>query len=76
VGLGLWTGNEYRVVGGERLIANFPDADSETYTVNAQSHLVGIGQDENVLLQETYHLTVNANGEWTVDVENVVLKCE
>jgi hypothetical protein len=76
VGLGLWTGNEYQVVGGDRVIANFPDANSESYTVNAQSNLVGEGQDENVLLQETYHLTVNANGEWTADVANVVLKCE
>jgi hypothetical protein len=74
--LGLSSGNEYRVASNDRVIANFPDADSESYTVVAQSHLVGIGQDESALLQETYHLTINANGEWTADVENVVLKCE
>ena len=72
-GLGLTSGKAYRVsaVDQVRLQAPFP-----TSIASVQSfHLISPGGDSNLLVQVLYHITVNANGEVTVAIDDLNTQC-
>jgi hypothetical protein len=50
-------------------------AAQETTTI-IDFRIIGPGPNNNFLLQETFHVTVNANGEATATVNQISAKCE
>lgn len=72
-GIGLATGDIYRGTGGFQDQLN--GAVGEEYTLIDNFRLIGPGPDNNFLLHETFHLTVNANGVATAYVSNYSVEC-
>ena len=78
-GVGLVTGEQYRLVGaGARIVqelgndnVTFPIVNSQTSTVN----LVSRGSTDNFLVHLTMHTTINANGKVTSVVDNFRIEC-
>jgi hypothetical protein len=72
-GTGLTTGDTYRVTDVANahlhLGPGVTDTFSETYA------LVGPGPDNNLTIRETYHVTINANGELTVARDTFTVEC-
>jgi hypothetical protein len=63
-GYGEETGDTYRASGVTRHNLNIRDATFPVaYTLVNNFRLVGPGQGNNVIVHDTYHITVNANGE-------------
>jgi hypothetical protein len=77
VGTGLSTGATYRFSGTVNEVERFAAADGAvSLTFIDQHHFIAKGVSENTVMQETLHLTINANGEVTSEVENLVLQCQ
>lgn len=75
-GVGSMTGTEYRAVGGDRSIFNVDIDDAPlTYTNTDMFNLVSQGSSDNFLGKFTIHVTFNANGEWTADVDHFSGEC-
>jgi hypothetical protein len=75
-GVGLTTGDKYQGTGvtRNRFGGSFVNGQySDTYVNNYR--IFGQGPGNNFTLHETYHVTVNANGDVTADVENVTADC-
>jgi hypothetical protein len=72
-GVGLTSGNRYRVSALDhiRLAAPFP-AD---ITSISSFRLIGLGSDSNLLVHVMYHITVNANGEVTISIDDLTMQC-
>jgi hypothetical protein len=73
-GVGLVTGDTYRATGvtqGETNVA----AGTETTFIN-NFRLIGPGPGNNLLIHETVHLTVNANGDVTATHDNLSVECK
>jgi hypothetical protein len=69
VGVGLSTGAEYRFSGAVTSSENFrwqPGDSAETFTLVDQHRFIAKGVSENTVMQETFNVTVNANGDLTV----------
>jgi hypothetical protein len=76
-GEGLTTGDKYQATGVTRAdeeasFAGFPF--NTTYVNNFR--IIGQGPGNNYLVHENVHITVNANGETTVTVDNFKVDCK
>jgi hypothetical protein len=76
-GVGLTTGDKYNAVGVTQETHNiafdgFPYED--TYVNNFR--IIGQGKGNNYLVHETWHVTINANGEVTAEVDNYSVECK
>ena len=73
-GIGLTSGDKYQATGATLSSFNgwvgIPETDVNNYRI------IGQGPGNNFLVHETVHITVNANGEVTSDVENVRIGCK
>ena len=77
VGVGADSGVQYRAVGGDREQFYNLDADVGpiTYTNTDMYNLVSQGSSDNFQVKYTFHATVNANGELTVEFDHFSAKC-
>lgn len=74
-GVGVSTGLEYIPVGPTQFVALVDGtAPSVTAGVNIVN-LISPGASDNLVITETLHVTVNANGTTTVDFDNVRAAC-
>lgn len=76
VGVGAETGTKYRAVGGDR--ENYYNLDGEapiTYTNTDMYNLVSQGGTDNLQIKYTFHVTVNANGELSTEVDHFSAMC-
>jgi hypothetical protein len=78
-GMGQTTGDVYRSTGGGRFHDTFPtfpptNGAAEFTSVN-NFKLIGPGPDNNLLIFQTIHRTINANGEVTSEVINTSTEC-
>ncbi len=74
-GIGLENGNEYNLGGSTICIINDNLQNFETSFVNT-FNVIGKGSAANYKVHVTYHLTQNANGEWTATVDKVEIDCK
>ena len=75
-GVGQTTGAVYRGTGGTRFHDTFPLTNGATEFTYVNSFvIIGPGPDNNLLIHETVHTTINANGEVTSDVANISVEC-
>jgi hypothetical protein len=74
-GVGLVTGAKYEATGvsQDEYSVNGPFPYEETYINNFR--LIGQGPDNNLLIHENLHITVNANGYLTVFHDNFSAEC-
>jgi hypothetical protein len=72
-GLGLTSGSTYQVsaVDHVRLSAPFPSSISSVRSFQ----LISRGSSSNLLVTVLYHITVNANGEVTVSIDDLNTQC-
>jgi len=75
--VGLDTGDTYRATGrtGESFNVGAGGLPL-SYTFVNQFNLVGPGDAVSFTVHETFHVTVNANGDLTADVSNVRVTCD
>jgi hypothetical protein len=73
-GVGLTTGTKYQGTGGTQ--QTFTAAVGETNTFVNNFRVVGQGPNNNFVVHETAHLTVNANGTVTASVDNLTIDCK
>ena len=73
-GIGQTTGDVYHATGITRDQANGIDVPFAGTFVN-NFRIIGPGKGNNLLIQELFHVTVNALGQVTVIVENVSVEC-
>ena len=74
-GTGQTTGDVYRATGITRDEANGIDVPFEATFVN-NFRIIGPGKGNNYLVHETAHVTVNAQGEVTVLLDNLSIECK
>ena len=72
-GVGLTTGDIYQGTGGTQNQFNGSVGEESTFVDNFR--LIGHGPDNNLLLHEMLHATVNANGVATASVSNFSVEC-
>lgn len=78
-GVGLTSGDKYRLTGGGHALLSFdvndgaPEVDSFHLNV---SNVIGQGKAPNLILRDTSHFTINANGELTAAHSNFVFECK
>jgi hypothetical protein len=72
-GTGLTTGDKYQATGQTQGTFNGKVGFETTFIDNVR--IVGQGPGNDFLIHETFHLTVNANGEETVFVDHVSIEC-
>ena len=72
-GLGLTSGDTYRVsaVDNIRLSAPFPSSITSVQSF----HLISRGSSGNLLVQVSYHITVNGNGQVQAFIEALSMQC-
>ena len=72
-GLGLTSGDTYRVsaVDNIRLSAPFPSSITSVQSF----HLISRGSGGNLLVQVSYHITVNGNGQVQAFIEELSMQC-
>lgn len=68
-------GNSYRATGGFWDEFNSNAGSQETFTGVFNIHLLSSGSDDNFILQGTFHVTVNANGDLTAFVDQFTVVC-
>jgi hypothetical protein len=73
-GTGLTTGDKYQATGMTTSIFTVKTGSTDTY-VN-RFLIRGQGTDNDFLVRETFHVTVNANGELTAYVDNFSIECK
>lgn len=77
VGEGLTTGATYRFSGTVNELYNFQSTqDAANFTFIDQHRYIARGVSENTVMQERYHVTINASGEVVVDLVDVELICQ
>ena len=76
-GVGLTTGAKYQASGGNNLIFNYKVEPPFPYewTNVVKYNLIGQGKVDDLTMHSTVHITVNANGEVTSEVEVERLSC-
>jgi hypothetical protein len=75
-GLGLTTGDLYHGTGMTQFLDTIPNplgAQTSTFTNNFR--FIGPGPDNNLQIHQNIHITVNANGEVTSEVDNASIEC-
>ncbi len=73
-GTGMVTGDKYQGTGVTQDKFNGKVGDQSTYINNFR--IIGQGAGNNYLAHETFHITVNANGEVTAFVDNFSVECK
>lgn len=76
-GVGATSGLTYRGTGGG-LVSQFDAADGfpAVYSMINNFHIIGQGPGNNLLMHMTIHVTVNANGEQTAEVDLSSYECK
>ena len=74
-GVGMTSGARYQATGVTRSSENCR-ALPYNYTLVNNFRIIGQGTGNNYLLHETFHLTVNANGELTASADNFGVDCK
>lgn len=74
-GEGLTTGDAYQGIGVTRTVTREAATYPVVVTVINRFGLVGAGSGNNLLVKETVHVTINANGETTVDTFKGSVEC-
>ena len=74
-GTGAITGDKYQATGGtqQTYVSNGPLPLSDTYVNNLR--IIGSGAENNILIHETFHLTINAGGVVTANVDKLSAEC-
>jgi hypothetical protein len=73
-GVGSVTGTKYQATGLTRSADNFVNLPyTSTYVNNFR--IIGQGSGNNFLVHETFHITLNAFGELTAEVDNYSVEC-
>jgi hypothetical protein len=72
-GVGLTTGAQYQATGVTQEIFSLRVGATDTF-VN-EFHVIGQGPDNNFVVREVLHLTINANGELTAQIDNFSVEC-
>jgi hypothetical protein len=75
-GTGLMSGTPYQATGVTQQSFSSHDPLPYTSTVVNNFRLIGRGPDNNRLVHENYHITVNANGEITAEHVNASYGCK
>jgi len=76
-GVGLTTGDKYQGTGVTQDHSNFgSDGLPVTFTFVDNFRIIGQGPGNNFLVHQTFHVTVNANGKVTADVDNFSVECK
>jgi len=76
-GVGETSGDKYRAVGITRTDMTIDTSDGfpqETTAVN-NFYIIGQGPGNNFMVHETFHVTINANGEVTADIDKLIIEC-
>jgi hypothetical protein len=73
-GTGLSTGDTYQGTGVTQ--DHFTIGLGETFTFVNNFRIIGQGPGNNILVHETFHVTINANGEVTATVDNFSAECK
>jgi hypothetical protein len=73
-GTGLSTGDTYQGTGVTQ--DHFTTGLAETFTFVNNFRIIGQGLDNNFLVHETFHVSINANGEVTAVVDNFSVECK
>lgn len=76
-GVGLTTGNDYRVPNSFNSVSNFDTDATGSANEVTSFHLIseGPGNQPNLTVQAVFHLTVNSNGEATSQFEKLRAVC-
>ena len=74
-GTGMITGTKYQATGGtqETVVASDPLPFVDTFVNNFR--IIGAGPGNNYLVHETVHVTINAGGEVTAEVDKLSVEC-
>lgn len=75
-GTGLVTGDMYQATGLTRSTQTFSTPFPVTFTFVNNFYMIGQGPDNNFQVHETFHFTINANGEVTAFVDNFRVTCQ
>lgn len=73
-GTGSVTGDTYHGTGVTQ--SQFNGTVGEEFTFINNFRIIGQGRGNNLLIHETFHVTVNANGEITAEVDNFRSECK
>jgi hypothetical protein len=76
-GVGLTTGDTYRATGVTQQMetVDLTDGAPATFTFINNFRIIGPRRDNNLLVHQNVHFTVNANGELTAEVINTSVEC-
>ena len=75
-GVGLTTGDTYNATGVTQEQDSLPLTNEATeFTFINNFKIIGQGPDNNLLIHQTVHVTVNANGDVTTTVDNLSVEC-
>lgn len=75
-GLGLVSGDKYRGTGITRQHINTSALPPFNFTFVNNFRMIGQGSGNNLLVHDTIHLTVNANGDVTADIVKTSVDCK
>ena len=77
-GVGAVTGDRYQGTGITRQDLNFDGVDGFPFNFSFVNNfkIIGQGPGNNLLIHQNVHLTINANGETTVTVDNFRSECK
>lgn len=73
-GIGLTTGDRYHAAGPNHFVSNSRGTQNELTFVN-DFLLVAPGSGNNLRIHELVHVTVDANGEITAEVNSLAVDC-
>ena len=75
-GVGLTSGDTYQAVGGTKFHDTIPlTGGAQTFTLVNNFRLIGPGPGNNFQVHQNVHVTVNANGEVTTEIDNSSAEC-
>jgi hypothetical protein len=73
-GFGETTGAKYQATGVTQ--DHFNGKVGATYTFVNNFKIIGQGPNNNFLIHETFHFTINAKGQVTAEIQNIKVKCQ
>lgn len=73
-GIGLMTGDKYQATGSSGFSSNTTNGAGEFNFVD-NFGLIGQGPGNNFVIQETAHMTINANGDVTANISSLTAAC-
>ncbi len=75
-GTGFVTGDKYQATGITQSTNTFSTPFPITFTFVNNFYMIGQGPGNNFKVHETFHFTINANGEVTAFVDNFSVTCQ